>query len=498
MLLRMSGDGAPNPPPAAPVPSWQHDRPGFVLLTSHWLSRLGLFLAISALSSFLFVVPSELRDHEENPYKGLLVYIILPSLFFVGLAMIAGGIAIGRRRILERLRAGAVDVERSHQRFLGFLGITVFANLVVGTQLTYRALHHLDTPQFCGATCHTELPEYVGHRDSNHSSVSCVECHVAPGQRGWVESKMNGTRQLYQILTRTYHLPAPPALASGKLVPSRQTCERCHWAEKIVAAKLRVLPGYASDEQNTASYTVLGMLVGGSRMKGIHHAHFAGGFEIRYAASDKTRATIPWVEWRNTKTGETRTYLAEGTKADQVAALPKHVMQCVDCHNRPTHAFLPPEQALDRALALGQVSASLPFVRREGLAILKVDYATTAEAEQKIPAALTTYYEKNHVKLAAERKTDIAAAGQALVALYKRNVFPELKVAWNTYPDNIGHEASPGCFRCHDGSHATADGKATISQDCEVCHTMLASGESNPEILKTLGLSGPLAALRRH
>jgi hypothetical protein len=279
-------------------------------------------------------------------------------------------------------------------------------------------------------------------------------------------------------------------------VPSRQTCERCHWAEKIVATQLRILPTYAEDEKNTASYTALMMLVGGSRMKGIHNAHYAGGFEIRYAASDNTRATIPWVEWKDTKTGETRAYLAEGTAPGSVDALPRYVMQCVDCHNRPTHAFAPPEKAIDRALALGQISANLPFVRKEGLAILKAEYATTEAAAQGIPAALTAYYEKNQAKLAGERRAEIAAAGQALLAVYKRNVFPELKVAWNTYADNLGHQTSPGCFRCHDGSHTTQDGKATISQDCEVCHKVLAQEEANPEILNTLGLTAPLAALR--
>jgi len=478
------------------VPGGPRDRPGLVLLTTHWLSRLGLVLAVTALCSLLFVIPSQLGDHEENPYKGLVVYVILPSVFFVGLGLVVAGIALGRRHVLERLRTGIVDVDTARQRFFVFLAVTISVNLVAGTQLTYKAIEYLDTPQFCGGTCHTERPEYVGHRDSNHSSVRCAECHVAPGQLGWVQSKMSGTRQLFQTITKSYELPCPPALASGKLVPSRQTCERCHWTEKIVATRLVVLPSYADDEQNTASYTALMMLVGGSRMKGIHHAHFAGGFEIRYAPSDKTRATIPWVESRNTKTGETRTYFAEGATAETVAALPKYEMQCVDCHNRPTHAFLPPERALDRALALGQLSATLPFIKKEGLEVLKVEYATSEAAAQKIPAAIEAYYQENHPQLAAERKSDVAAAGQAILAVYNRNVFPELKVAWNTYPDNLGHEASPGCFRCHDGSHATRDRKTTITQDCEACHAVLAQAESNPEILKTLGLSGPIEALR--
>ena len=279
---------------AEPAPvSRRQDRPGLALLTTHWLSRVGLVLVVTALCSLLFVLPSQLHGHEENPYKGLVVYLILPGVFFVGLGMVVAGIALGRRRVLERLRTGIVNPARAGQRFLVFLAVTIVVNLVAGTQLTYKAVEYLDTPQFCGATCHTERPEFVGHRDSNHSSVPCAECHVAPGQRGWVESKMNGTRQLFHMLTGNYTLPAPPALVSGKLVP--------------VATDLRALPLGREDRRdaarrasvvrrrraNTASYTAIMMLVGGSRMKGIHHAHFAGGFEIRYGRRTRRARRSP-------------------------------------------------------------------------------------------------------------------------------------------------------------------------------------------------------------
>jgi nitrate/TMAO reductase-like tetraheme cytochrome c subunit len=472
------------------------DRPGLVLMTSHWLTRLGLVLVVTAISTWLFFVPSGQAEHGENPYKGLVVYIVLPGVFFAGLALSALGVVAGRRRIKERLEAGTVSVDTARQRLIVFLAVTIGANLVIGSQATYRAIGYMDTPQFCGAVCHSERPEFVAHQDSNHASVPCAECHIAPGQKAWVEAKMNGTRQLWSEITGKYSRPCPPALASGRLVPSRETCEHCHWAGKIVSTRLLVIPSYASDERNSVSYTVLTMLVGGARMQGIHHAHFAGGFEIRYAASDAKLETIPWVEWRNTKTGESRTYLAEGAKPEEVAGLPKHTMQCVDCHNRPTHDFPLPERALDRALALGRVPATLPFIRKEGLAALKAGYASSAEAARKIPATIEAYYAQAYPQLAAERKTDVAAAGRAILALYDRNVFPDLKVTWGTYANNLGHTDSPGCFRCHDGSHATSDKKNTISQDCGTCHEVMAQEEASPQILKTLGVWDHITALK--
>jgi nitrate/TMAO reductase-like tetraheme cytochrome c subunit len=473
------------------------DRPGIIVLTSHWLVWLGMVLVITAISTWLFVVPAEVGVQAENPYKGAVLYLILPLILLVGLGLTGLGILLGRRRIRQRLTTGIVDRKTALQRLIAFLVITIGANLVVGTQLTYRAVVYMDTPQFCGATCHVMRPEYLGHRDSNHASVACAECHIAPGAGGWFEAKMNGTRQLWQTLTNSYPRPVPAALESGRLVPSKETCERCHWAEKIVATRLLVIPSYAADEQNSDSYTVLMMLVGGEKMQGIHHAHFAGGFEIRYAASDPKRQIIPLVERRNTRTGDTQTYLAAGYTPQQAAGLPRHTMQCVDCHDRPTHAFWLPDRALDRALALGELSPTLPFVKKQALATLQVSYVSSADAAQKIPVAVQNYYQQNYPEVYTRRTADVAQAGQAILAIYDRNVFPDLQVTWGTYTNSLGHVDFPGCFRCHDGSHATADGQDNITQDCSACHQILAVQEPAPDILKTLGLWDRIEALKK-
>lgn len=477
--------------------TWSRDRPGIILLTSHWLVWLGMVLVITAVSTWLFVVPAEVGVQAENPYKGAVLYFLLPLVLLAGLGLTGLGVVLGRRRIRQRLTTGITDRKTALQRLIAFLVITIGVNLVVGTQLTYRAVVYMDTPQFCGTTCHMMRPEYLGHRDSNHASVACAECHIAPGAGGWFEAKMNGTRQLWQTLANTYTRPVPSALESGRLVPSKETCERCHWAEKIVATRLLVIPSYAADEQNSDSYTVLMMLVGGERMQGIHYAHFAGGFEIRYAASDAKRQVIPWVERRNTGTGDTQTYLAAGTSPEHVADLTKQTMQCVDCHDRPTHQFWLQDRALDRALALGDLSPTLPFIKKQGLAVLQASYVSSAEAAEKIPAAVQNYYQQNYPQVYTQRTADVARAGQAILAIYNRNVFPDLKVTWGTYTNSLGHVDFPGCFRCHDGSHATADGQGSITQDCSACHQILAMQESTPDILKTLGLWERIEALKK-
>jgi hypothetical protein len=260
--------------------------------------------------------------------------------------------------------------------------------------------------------------------------------------------------------------------------------------------RLRVFSKYADDEANTRSATVLLMLVGGNRISGIHGAHFGPGVHIRFAAADAKRQTIPWIEYRNTETGQVRHFVTPEAAPDPATAVPQFDMECVDCHNRPTHTFDLPEGAMDKALALGDIPVTLPYIKKKALELLKVDYATSADAAAKLPAGLASFYQQNYPDLYIRRSDDIRQAGRAVLAIYNRNVFPDLKVTWGTYPNNLGHMDFPGCFRCHDGSHIAADGK-TIAQDCNSCHEPLGMDESSPEILKTLGISERISSLQK-
>jgi hypothetical protein len=144
-------------------------------------------------------------------------------------------------------------------------------------------------------------------------------------------------------------------------------------------------------------------------------------------------------------------------------------MDCVDCHNRPSHPFSPsPERAVDAMIAGGQLP-KLPFVRREAVAALKIDYPDRASAMQGIAARLEDFYSKTDPEISRTRRAEVDRAIQTVQQVYGRNVFPKMKVTWGTHPNNIGHIDSPGCFRCHDDNHKTKDGKV-IGQDCSLCH----------------------------
>jgi nitrate/TMAO reductase-like tetraheme cytochrome c subunit len=471
-------------------------KPVWYLLTLHWVSLTGSAIVTTAVLSFLFVLPLQMRGHVDNPYIGIVVFLILPVIFFAGLLLIPIGIYLGKRRLPQGLRSQEFDRKTALRRLGWFFGITTLINIIIGSQFTYRAVEHMETAQFCGQSCHSMRPEFAAYQNSPHARVACVECHVVPGAAGWIASKSAGTRQLIETLFNTYRRPIPGALESNRLVPATQTCENCHWPEKFGSARLRVVTNYAEDERNTRTQTVLMMMVGGSKLAGIHGMHFSPGIQVRFIATDARRQNIPWVEYRNNNSGTIRTFVAEGTKPDSYKNLPVYEMQCVDCHNRPTHTFESPERGLNAALVLGELSSSLPFVKKKGVELLKAGYSSQKEAGEKLPAALADFYRQNYPDLSNARSQDIQQAGQSILAIYNRNVFPELKVEWGTYPNNLGHTDFPGCFRCHDGAHTEANGTA-ITQDCSACHELIATDEASPEILKTVGLEERISKVQK-
>ena len=181
----------------------------------------------------------------------------------------------------------------------------------------------------------------------------------------------------------------------------------------------------------------------------------------------------------DTADGKSVVYATPDAKVD-LSAKPRE-MDCMDCHNRPSHTYEMPEQAVDRAMAAGQISAKLPFVKKRAVEILKVKYASREEAARKIPQAFAGFYGGSPV-------ADVNKASAATVEIYNRNIFPEMNVTWGKYPNNIGHEQFPGCWRCHDSNHTAKDG-ATITQDCSACHNILAQDEANPKVLTDLGIT---------
>ena len=435
-----------------------------------------------------------------NPYLGIIFFLILPALFIAGLALIPIGIYL-RRRVLRKagqIPAAFPKVDFNDRMFRHGVDIVLLAtivNLLVVSVASYRGAAYMDSPQFCGQSCHVMHPEYTAYQVSAHSHVACVECHIGTGVSSYFAAKVNGTKQLVEV---TFHpvagiapkiipdYPTPIPSPVQNLRPAREICEACHTPAKFVGEKLLVKSSFADDEQNSETQTVVVLHLGGqdslSHLTGIHGVHLG---HIEYIATDPTRTTIPWVQRRNAD-GSEITYSASTLKG-AVPRGERRVMDCIDCHNRASHTFVTAEEALNRAMADGAVSPSLPWVHKEGLALLKGDYTSQAEAKAKIPAQLEAFYRSGNAQVLATKSNAVKRAGEELATIYSQNVFPEMKVTWGTHPNHIGHMSYPGCFRCHDGDHTAKDG-TEITQDCAACHNLLAVDETKPKVLSDLGI----------
>ena len=457
-------------------------------LCNNWISLVGVVTVTTATIFWLFLLPTTLRGGTDNPYVGILSYLTIPVPFFLGLLLIPIGMWVQRRR--ERRAAmyppdfPALAWSNPELRKLAyFIGVTTVINIVVASQLSYGAVEYMDSVTFCGKTCHNVMqPEYTAYQNSPHSRVECVKCHIGPGASWFVRSKLSGVGQVFAVAFDTYPRPIPTPVRN--LRPARETCEACHYPQKYGEDRVQILPKFAEDEGNTRTETVLLMKIGGGNHGiGIHGTHLGPGVTIRYRPTDEARQEIPWVEYDGP--GGRTVYAVKDAKTDGLAV---REMDCMDCHNRPTHTYELPDHGLDNLMDAGLVSASLPFAKKQALEILKAKYASREEAAARIPQAFEKYYQDKYPQIWSARRSDITASALQVLSLWNRNVFPEMKVAWGTYPNNLGHMDFPGCFRCHDGSHAAKDGRS-ITQDCNACHNLLAVEEKKPKVLTDLGLT---------
>lgn len=442
------------------------------------VSVAGIGLATIGAVLFLVVFLLDLFGFHTNPYIGILFFIVFPAVFIGGLVLIPIGLLFERRRRRSGLPASelhwpSIDLNNRHQRRVVFgVALLTLANVLIVSLAAYRGVQYMDSVPFCGQVCHEVMePEFMAYQDGPHSRVGCVECHIGPGAPWFVRSKLSGTRQVFAVLMNTHERPIPSPVEN--LRPARETCEHCHWPEKFHGDKVEVIREYAEDEQNTETITTLLIHVGGgSERLGIAtgiHWHMNVANEIEYVATDEKRQSIGYV-WLKDRNGAVREYYAEGVTEAQMAGRERRRMDCMDCHNRPSHPFaLSAERAVDDAIAIGDIPRTLPFVKREAVAAVKSEYADHAAASEAIARRLRDFYRNGG--LYDSRRDEVERAVNGATGVYRRNVFPRMRVGWGTYPNNIGHMAFPGCFRCHDGTHAAKDG-SVIRQECDLCHTM--------------------------
>ncbi len=455
----------------------------------NYISFVGAAIAIASLASVSLLFLIEISSHQQNPYLGILTYIILPSILIFGLFVIAVGMFFERRR---RRRAAPsdilaypkLDLNDSHARRAAFIFLFVTSLFISASAFgSYKAYEYSESVAFCGKSCHSVMkPEYVAYLASPHARVSCVDCHVGEGAGWYVQSKLSGAYQLYSVTFNKFSRPITTPVHN--LRPAQDICEQCHWPEKFFGAQLKTFNHYAYDEKNTLRQTRMLLNVGGGspttgQVAGIHwHMNIAN--EVTYVSTDEQRQVIPWVRIKDRQGNITEYYdRNRPLSPEQIAAASKRKMDCVDCHNRPAHVYLPPDVAVDQSFAAGRLDTSLPFLKREAIASLSQPYKTEDEAVKAIATSLDTFYRTNN-EIYEQKGDSIRGAISETQRIFKTYFFPEMKTNWETHPNNIGHLYFSGCFRCHDGEHVSNTGKV-ITNDCNVCHTVIYDSARPPE-----------------
>ncbi len=272
-------------------------------------------------------------------------------------------------------------------------------------------------------------------------------------------------------ISGNYDRPVPTPVEN--LRPARDTCEQCHRPERFAGDLVRVHTSYLADEENTKQVDTRVLRVGGGELGIARDIHWHIAAKVWYLAMEEKRQEIGWVGVENSN-GE----LIEYIDPDRVAELStqriedeKRLMDCMDCHNRATHIFRSPGELIDMALAQGKIDDSLPFIKREGLSALDPPNPSLVQAITKVEA-IKAFYRASYPQIYERKELAIDEAIKELKEIARLTTFPDMKVSWKTYPDNIAHQESSGCFRCHGKLEATAGeqkGKV-IDADCNSCH----------------------------
>jgi hypothetical protein len=433
-----------------------------------------------------------------NPYFNFIIYMVLGPLFIFGLVLVFLGLFFfqGKEEVgiftFDYLKEQFTDPTKfvKVRKLIFLASFLTILNLFIIALISYSGYHYTESVSFCGQFCHSVMaPEFTAYQNSPHSRVPCVECHIGAGAQWFAKSKISGVRQLFAVALETYNRPIETPVHG--LRPARETCEQCHRPELFHGDKLHIIDKFLPDEANTHVQTVLLMKIGsgghrGQRAHGIHW-HVAPENKIVYRHTDREREKISAV--RLEKPDGTSIVFASGD-AEEKTATGEHeggerIMDCVDCHNRPTHIYLSPEKALNRKLLSGVIPREVPYIKQQGMAAITEEYTSAEEARNAIATRLRAWYEERYPQLTQANRPTLDKAIAGVQQAYEENVFPSMKIAWNTYRSFLGHDDDSGCFRCHDDGHKTSSGE-TIAMDCDTCHVIIAEEEPAPEILKLL------------
>ncbi len=454
----------------------------------HGAQVAGLVLPILLICLFL-----DMHGVVKNPYFGFLIYMIMGPLFLVGVVTMVTGIFLFKDKeeigvyTLEYLKEQITMPGRfSRVRRLIYLSsFLTFMTLVVMVVVAYYGFSYTESVRFCGQFCHTVMePEYITYQNSPHSRVLCVDCHISSSAGVMTKSKISGIRMIFATLFNRYDRPIPTPISS--LRPTREVCEKCHRPEKFHGDKLYVKESFRTDEANTMVQTVLLMRIGSGGYRdqvaqGIHW-HVSPRHLIYYQEDPKQPDKIDRIKLID-HDGSVSIYQRRGGEAGPEESY--RLMDCLDCHNRPTHIFLSPDEALDNKMATGIIPVDLPYIKKVALELLQGDFTDKEQARRQIATGVDLWYRENYPDLAVSAPQKVAKAARGIYQAWSENVFPEMNITWLTYDNKLGHRNARGCFRCHNEELVSFEGRV-ISSDCSLCHAVLADREISPPIMKVL------------
>lgn len=366
---------------------------------------------------------------------------------------------------------GRIRSVRPRTWFLVFGGAFVLL-LLFGVGL--YAWDYTNSSYFCGTTCHTMPPHYESYLRSPHARVECVECHIGRTSFGIkFTRKANDAQFVWSYLTQQYEFP----LYAKGLQPARESCEKCHWPEKFSWDKVVSKKDYQTDTANTLQSTTQVMKIGGGTQReglgrGIHW-HVENPIDFIYTDGEELKQEIPWIQVTNAD-GTTTTYtdIENPLTPEQIAQLPKRRMDCIDCHNRVSHTFLTPAEAMDNSLTTKQIDPAIPDIKAKGVEVLSQSFGSDLNLANQAIQRVEAYYQQNYPEYYQQNTAAVQNAVKELQTWYPKLHFPEQGLDWKTHPDNIGHKEWAGCFRCHDGKHFTQDRKEAVRLECNVCHSI--------------------------
>jgi hypothetical protein len=196
---------------------------------------------------------------------------------------------------------------------------------------------------------------------------------------------------------------------------------------------------------------------------GIHY-HMLIASKVEYVATDDRRQEIAWVRVSRGD-GSVTEYNNEDNPVseEERGNYEMRTMDCMDCHNRPSHQFPAPMLSVNEALMEGTISRELPSIKVQAVRAIDTPYDSTNEAVVGIANALRAFYRNEYPEVFEKKNADVVRTIKKVQDIYRNTVFPEMKAKWSAYPDNIGHRDSPGCFRCHNDVMKSATEKACPS-----------------------------------